>query len=96
MTPREAVVMMHAVKFICVEINGQSYVSCTPGQHADAVGWAIQAYPEAKLIGGGYLGTTEPRWDSETCRKEFGYDRPADATVAEEILRQVTEIFYPK
>jgi len=85
-------------KFIVITTaDGERYVSPIgmSAQHAEAAEAAL-TNPGSEFLGAGFLGADEPKWDSGSCKKKFGRDCPADAALAEEVLRQVAEIFYPK
>lgn len=52
--------------------------------------------PDTTLVGGGkirvYGKELEAEWDSRSCREELGYDRPADAAEAQQLLQEVRSV----
>ena len=52
--------------------------------------------PDTTLVGGGKIRVDgkhlEAEWNSQSCREELGYDRPADAEERQRLLQEVRSV----
>ena len=46
-------------------------------------------HKQVKYIGGGYCSLDYAEFDSSSCKKEFGFDRPKDVQIQKEILDEL-------
>lgn len=85
-------------RFIVIESQGKLFLYVQVDEdssHSILAEGILDSYPEGKFVAGGYIpgnNSKKVRYDSESCRKVFGHDRPKDEYLQDAILKQIAEI----
>lgn len=85
---QEDMTVQPGCKFVMF-LRGNDYVatlfsrSCTHADFADAERARLAS---KSFIGAGFVMAGVPRWGSESCEKRYGYDRPEDEAMQQQLL----------
>jgi hypothetical protein len=83
-----------SVKFVMVSDDKeiQTHLFGTYTQHSHYADAFLDARPQFRLVGAGFVRKEIPEWGSESCKEEYGYDRPKDPPAADQLLADIREL----